>query len=145
MNWKLQNSKERTAIITAIRECLALGVDKDDVRRPKTFINVKCSSNGQDPLSMAITAYSTRVEELKQYLEDTPNDAFIDIASYDDEPDSYYISVLKEVSVSDNHYLHHLRQILNKISNEVDITYNGKRMTVSKEVALYIEAMLARN
>lgn len=144
MNWKLKNSKERIAIITAIRECLALGVDKDDVRRPKTFIQVKCS-NGQDPLSMAITAYSTRVEELKRYLEDTPNDAFIDIAAYDDEPDSYYISVLKEVSVSDYHYLHHLRQILNKISNEVDITYNGKRMTVSKEVALNIEAMLARN
>lgn len=144
MNWKLQNSKERIAIIIAIRECLALGVDKDDVRRPKTFIQVKCS-NDQDPLSMAITAYSTRVEELKQYLEDTPNDAFIDIVAYDDEPDSYYISVLKEVSVSDYHYLHHLRQILNKISNEVDITYNGKRMTVSKEVALNIEAMLARN
>lgn len=142
----MHKSKTREDIVSLIKQLKKLGCSPDELRRPKVQSKVLCS-NGQDYMHMIISEHTT-VETLKQFLADAPDHALINISPNDDEDfgnDVYFLSIDHVIGVSDHVWKYSLNEMLEKLTNTVEISFNGQRRIVPKEVALRMFTLFNRD
>lgn len=138
----MHKSKTREEIVSLIEQLRKLGCSSDELRRPNYVEKIKCS-NGQDIECIALSEFTT-VGILKQAISSLPDDAIIRVSNIDNEYDDDYQLMTFEhmVPVSDHRWKYLLSELLGKLTDTVQICYNGANKTVPRDIAIRIQILL---
>lgn len=130
----------RQEMATMLRDLRRMGVGNDRLRRPM-YDEPVYSSNGQDVDSIFIHYKSVTVKQLKEFLAQLPDHAYVEVEQATDWDghtlDYVFVSAMLPTLYSDVEFYQHIKCIHTTVVKKdmVEITVDGKTVSVPRQTA----------